>query len=98
MKNETKIKQIKIGSDTLRDNNCSCRDVRVFDKTFDIWTSKDVFGNSPLTFNEIKILEEVNKADSLEVTEDVETGEKLLVIETPTHKVVVVAREEKEVA
>ena len=57
---------------------------------FDIWTSKNVFGDSPLTYNEIKIIEVVNMATEIKFEKNEE--EEIMILETPTHRVVVVGK------
>ena len=86
------IKNVLIGKDELFYNRCTCRDVRIFDKEFDIWTTKDVFG-SQLSMNEISIMKQVNKAIRLSFDREEKTNKDLLIIETESHKIVVISKE-----
>jgi len=87
------IKKITIGTDVLKDNGCATREVRVLDKTFKIWTTKDCF-ESIFNLTEKEILEQINKAVSLEFTK-LNSGlfKDILIIETETHKLVVISKQ-----
>ena len=93
MKSTTQIKSITIGEDEIRAGVCSCREVRIYDKTFDIWTEKNLFGDDHFFLTELKIIELVNQATSLKIVKEDKTERLLLIIETETHKIVVVGRE-----
>lgn len=87
------MKTMNINGYEIADNSCTGMIIRVFDKYFGAYLSEP-FGKENLCVNQIKVMELVESADTIEViTEDIKT---YMILNNAQYKVVVDIPEVKE--